>query len=152
MALEHKDIKIPVGLNKLRGTYHDLDLVGLCLSYYLGCLVAEAHRCIKEKLRPETGDLVLYQLAIPTALTGRNREVEKFFWICLVIGKILFKKHGTRILQEISLSEIYDTVENDVASKFEEIKDEYQHRCVTYPETAAAVADHRLPIERKAEA
>ena len=139
-ALEHEDIKIPEGLNNIRGTYQDLDLVGLCLSYYFGCLLAEAHRCINEKLRPEKGDLVLYQLAIPTALTGQDKEVEKFFWICLVNGRVLLKKYGTSILEGLSLSAIYDTVEKDVASKYEEIKDEYQYRCVTYPETAAAVA------------
>jgi len=139
-ALEHEDIKIPVGLNKLREKYQDLDLVGLCLSYFLGCLLAEAHRCIDEKLRPEKGDLVLYQLAIPTALTSQNKEMQKFFRICLVNGRELFKKHGTRILQGLSLSEIYDTVKHDVLSKYEEIEAKYRNRCVTYPETAAAVA------------
>jgi len=139
-ALESADIKIPDGLKRLRGTYQDLDLVGLCLSYYFGCLLAEAHRCIEEKLKPGDGDVVLYQLAVPTALTMQNKEMEKFFWVCLVNGRVLFKKYGARILSGLSLSEIYETIENEVLSKYEKVQAKYQHRCVTYPETAAAVA------------
>jgi hypothetical protein len=139
-ALEAADIRIPDGLKKLRGTYQDLDLVGLCLSYYFGCLLAEAHRCIEEKLNPGKGDKVLYQLAVPTALTMQNKEMDKFFWVCLVNGRELFKRHRTRILEGLSLSEIYESIERDVLSKYEEIKARYKHRCATYPETAAAVA------------
>jgi len=139
-ALETADIKIPDGLKKLRVIYQDLDLAGLCLSYYFGCVLAETHRCIEEKLQPVKGDLVLYQLAVPTALTLQNKEMEKFFWICLVNGRELFKKHGPHILDGLSLSQIYGTVENDVLSNYDEIKKKYKHRCVTYPETAAAVA------------
>jgi hypothetical protein len=139
-SLETAEIKIPDGLLKLRGTYVDLDLVGLCLSYYFGCLLAETHRCIDEKLKPESGDIVLYQLAVPTALTQQNKEIEKLFWICVVNGRALFKRYGSSILQGLVFSEIYDTIENDVLLKYEEIKESHKHACVTYPETAAAVA------------
>ena len=139
-SLETAEIKIPDGLLKLRGSYCDLDLVGLCLSYYFGCLLAETHRCIEERLKPEIGDVVLYQLAVPTALTLQNKEMEKLFWICLVNGRALFKRYGDRILDGLPLSEIYETIETDVFLKYEEIKESHKHACVTYPETAAAVA------------
>ena len=139
-SLETAEIKIPDGLLKLRGSYCDLDLVGLCLSYYFGCLLAETHRCIEERLKPEIGDVVLYQLAVPTTLTLQNKEMEKLFWICLVNGRALFKRYGDRILDGLPLSEIYETIETDVFLKYEEIKESHKHACVTYPETVAAVA------------
>lgn len=139
-ALETAEIQIPEELEKLRGHYQDLDLAGLSLSYYFSCLLAETHRCVQERLEPQAGDKIMFQLGVPTALTEKNKDVMMLFRICLVNGHILYKKYHDKILQGLSFPEIYEVVENDVLLKYESIQKHYQHRCAIYPETAAAVA------------
>jgi len=139
-VLESAEITIPEELKRQKANYQELDLVGLSLSYYFGCLLAEAHRCIQARFQPTSEDRLVYQLAVPTALTMKSKEVEKFFRICLISGDVLFRTRRDTILKGLRLSEIYDVLEQEVSQNLEKVWEKYEHRCTTYPETAAAVA------------